>query len=122
MSTQNTRRVVVTGRGVVSSIGIGEQDFWSSIKQGKCGIEQAKTYDIEDLQIKIAGEVKDFDPKEQGLSKQFLMADRYSQFAGIASRQAVEQSASTWRKGTPARCAPRCRSRPAPRGPGSIES
>lgn len=92
MSTQNTRRVVITGRGVVSSIGIGEQDFWSSIKQGKCGIEQAKTYDIEDLQIKIAGEVKDFDPKEQGLSKQFLMADRYSQFAGIASRQAVEQS------------------------------
>ena len=92
MSNSNSKRVVVTGMGVVSSIGIGTDTFWSAIRSGKCGIENAKTYDTEDLQIKIAGEVKDFDPKEQGLSKQFLMADRYSQFAGIAAREAVEQS------------------------------
>jgi nodulation protein E len=92
MSNQQTRRVVVTGTGVVSSLGIGTEKFWSAIKEHKCGIEDAKTYNTEDLQIKIAGEVKDFDPKEEGLTKQFLMADRYSQFAGLAAREAVEQS------------------------------
>lgn len=92
MSNQQTRRVVVTGTGVVSSLGIGTDKFWSSIKNHECGIEDAKTYDTEDLQIKIAGEVKNFDPKEEGLTKQFLMADRYSQFAGLAAREAVKQS------------------------------
>ncbi|GAA6211688.1 beta-ketoacyl-[acyl-carrier-protein] synthase family protein [Hyphomicrobiales bacterium 4NK60-0047b] len=92
MSNQQTRRVVVTGTGVVSSLGIGTDKFWSGIKNHECGIEDAKTYNTEDLQIKIAGEVKDFDPKEEGLTKQFLMADRYSQFAGIAAREAVKQS------------------------------
>ncbi len=92
MSDQQTKRVVITGMGVVSSIGTGADSFWSSIRAGKCGIGDAKTYDTEDLQIKIAGEVQGFDPKEEGLSKQFLMADRYSQFAGIAAREAVEQS------------------------------
>lgn len=93
MSNQQSKRVVITGMGVVSSIGIGVKDFWASIQQEKCGIEAAKLYNTEDLQIKIAGEVKDFDAKAQGLSKQFLMSDRYSQFAGIASREAVKQSA-----------------------------
>jgi nodulation protein E len=92
MSNQQTRRVVVTGTGVVSSLGIGTDKFWSGIKNHECGIEDAKTYNTEDLQIKIAGEVKNFDPKEEGLTKQFLMADRYSQFAGIAAREAVKQS------------------------------
>ncbi len=92
MSNPQSRRVVVTGMGLVSSIGIGTENFWASIKNEKCGIEPALNYNTEDLQIKIAGEVKDFDPKEQGLSKQFLMADRYSQFAGIAAREAVNQS------------------------------
>ena len=92
MSNQKARRVVVTGMGVVSSIGIGVKDFWSAIQSEKCGIEAAKNYDTEDLQIKIAGEVKDFDPRAENLSKQLLMADRYSQFAGLAAREAVEQS------------------------------
>lgn len=92
MSNPQKRRVVVTGMGVVSSIGVGVNDFWSSIKEQKCGIEEARTYKTEDLQIKIAGEVKNFEPKETGLSKQFLLADRYSQFAGIAAREAVTQA------------------------------
>jgi len=89
MSDNSSRRVVITGMGVVSSIGSGVDAFWNGIKRGDCGIQNAETYDIEDLQIKIAGEVKNFDAKENGLSKQFLLSDRYSQFAGIASREAV---------------------------------
>lgn len=96
MSNQQSRRVVVTGMGVVSSIGIGAEKFWSAIQQTECGIEDAKTYATEDLQIKIAGEVKEFDPKAEELSKQFLMADRYSQFAGIAAREAINQSGMTF--------------------------
>lgn len=92
MTNNSKRRVVVTGMGVVSSIGTGADEFWSAIKAGKCGITDAETYPTEDLQIKIAGEVKGYEPKETGLSKQFLMADRYSQFAGLASREAVKQS------------------------------
>lgn len=92
MTDNSKRRVVVTGMGVVSSIGTGADAFWSAIKSGQCGITEPVTYPIEELQIKIAGEVKDFDPKAEGLSKQFLMADRYSQFAGIAAREAVKQS------------------------------
>lgn len=95
MSNQQPRRVVITGMGVISSIGIGVDKFWSAIQQTECGITDAKNYDTEDLQIKIAGEVKDFDPKEEGLTKQFLMADRYSQFAGMAAREAVLQSGMT---------------------------
>lgn len=78
--------------GVIASIGTGVDQFWSGIKTGRCGIADAENYPTEDLQIKIAGEVKNFDPKEEGLAKQFLMADRYSQFAGMAAREAVEQS------------------------------
>lgn len=92
MSDTSSRRVVVTGMGVVSSIGTGVDDFWSSIEKGECGIQGAETYDTEDLQIKIAGEVKGYDPKEANLSKQLMLADRYSQFAGIASTEAVKQS------------------------------
>lgn len=92
MNDTSSRRVVITGMGVVSSIGVGTDNFWSAIKRGDCGITAPTTYDTEELQIKIAGEVKDYDPKEAGLSKQFLLADRYSQFAGIASGEAVKQS------------------------------
>lgn len=107
MTNNTKRRVVVTGMGVVSSIGTGADDFWSAIKSGKCGISEPTIYPIEDLQIKIAGEVKDFDPKAAGLSKQFLMADRYSQFAGIAAREAVKQSGIEMplKLGEGARCA-----------------
>ncbi len=95
MNNQQPRRVVITGMGVISSIGIGVDKFWSAIQQTECGITDAKNYNTEDLQIKIAGEVKNFDPKEEGLPKQFLMADRYSQFAGMAAREAVLQSGMT---------------------------
>jgi len=86
------RRVVVTGQGVVTPIGIGVDTYWSALKKGVCGIGEATSYDTSDLQIKIAAEVKDFEPRERVNSKQFLLADRYSQFAGCAAEEAVNQS------------------------------
>lgn len=86
------RRVVVTGQGVVSAVGTGVDAFWNAIKNGECGIGEATLYSTDELYITIDGEVKNFDAMELGLSKQFLMADRYSQFAGVAAAEAVAQS------------------------------
>ncbi len=86
------RRVVVTGQGVVTPVGTGTETFWNALKRGECGIREVQGFDTEDLFIKIAGEVRDFEPKERLKSKQFLLADRYSQFAGCAADEAVTQS------------------------------
>jgi nodulation protein E len=86
------RRVVVTGQGVVTPLGTGVDRFWAALKNGECGIRQAKSYSTEDLYITIAGEVPDFDPKERLTSKSLLLADKFSQYAGCAAAEAVAQS------------------------------
>jgi len=89
---KDRRRVVVTGQGVVSALGIGQDVFWNALKDGTCGIGEATLYDTGELYITIAGEVDNFEPREHDLTKQFLLADRYSQFAGCAAGEAVAQS------------------------------
>jgi nodulation protein E len=89
---KDRRRVVVTGQGVVSSVGIGTDAFWSALKKSACGIGEVTLFPTDELYITIAGEVKDFDPRERCPSKQFMLADRYSQFAGCAANEAVTQS------------------------------
>ncbi len=56
------RRVVITGIGCVSPIGIGKEQFWQSIKEGRSGIGKITRFDASDLPVQIAGEVRDFDP------------------------------------------------------------
>jgi len=87
-----SRRVVVTGNGVVTPLGVGVDRFWTALQNGECGIRQVRSFPTEDLHIAIAGEVADFDPSRHGLSKPVLLADRYSQVAGCAAREAVRQS------------------------------
>jgi len=58
------RRVVVTGIGVVSPIGIGKEAFWDSLRLGKSGVGRITRFDPSDLPVKIAAEVKDFDPHQ----------------------------------------------------------
>lgn len=86
------RRVVVTGQGVVTPLGTGVEKFWSGLQAGSCGIREVQSFETDELYITIAGEVPDFDPRERELSKQLLMADKYSQYAGCAAREAVQQS------------------------------
>ncbi len=91
----STRRVVVTGTGVISPIGNTVPEFWSSLKAGKCGVDKISGFDLEDLYIHIGGEVKGFDVKERlgGLKDRTLpLADRFSQFAGAAAVEALQQS------------------------------
>ncbi len=90
------RRVVVTGMGVVSPIGLTVPDFWSSIKAGTCGVGPLGGFDTDDLKILIAAQIKDLDHKGRlrhfKRDKLITMADRYSWFAGMAADEAVKMS------------------------------
>ncbi len=92
MGVKGGRRVVVTGQGVVSSIGTGVDSFWSSLRRGACGIGPIKNISLQDLYITIGGEVRDFDPRERCPSKPLMLADRYSQFAGAAAIEGMKQA------------------------------
>ena len=86
------RRVAVTGTGVVSPLGTGAAKFWAAIKRGECGVGPIEGIDLQDLYIRIGGEVRDFDPRTQCKSKALFLADRYSQYAGAAADEAFQQS------------------------------
>jgi nodulation protein E len=90
------RRVVVTGMGVVTPIGLTVPDFWASMKVGKCGVTELGGFPLEDLKILIAAQIKDFDPKARlrhfQRDKLVMHADRYSWFAAAAADEAVKQS------------------------------
>lgn len=86
------KRVVVTGIGVVSSIGIGKEAFWESLKSGKSGISSITRFDTSKLSVKIAGEVKDFDPHRFMDKKLIRRTDRFSWYGIAASKMAVEDA------------------------------
>lgn len=87
-----TRRVVVTGMGAVTPIGIDVESYWSSLKEGRCGVGPITNFDKEDLYIPIAGEIKGFDPAVHVKSKQIQYGERYSWFAGRAAEEAWQMS------------------------------
>lgn len=86
------RRVVITGLGIISPIGTGVTEFFSALKEGKCGIDNVTRFDTEGYAAKIAGEVKDFDPLAYIDKKEAKRMDRFTQFAVAASKMAVESS------------------------------
>lgn len=87
------RRVVITGLGVLSPIGNGKESFYQALRAGKSGIGKITRFDTEAFSTKIAGEVKDFNPEEHIDKKELKKMDRYTQFAVIASKMAVEDAA-----------------------------
>jgi nodulation protein E len=86
------KRVVITGQGVVSAIGATVGDVWASLAAGTCGIAPITNIPTDRLNIKIAAEIKGFDPTLHFDSKSIGMLDRISQLAVVASRQAIRQS------------------------------
>lgn len=85
-------RVVVTGLGVVSPIGIGKEKFWESLKAGQNGIIKITRFDPTGYTAQIAGEVPDFDPVQFIDKKETKRMDRYTQFALAAARLAFEDA------------------------------
>lgn len=87
------RRVAVTGIGVITPIGNNVETYWKNLLDGVCGIDCIKSIPTDDLPVKIAGEVKDFNPADFGIEAGFARKqDKFTIYAVAAAQQAVQQS------------------------------
>lgn len=87
-----TRRVVVTGMGVVTPLGNDVETFWSRLVRGESGVRAIENFDASRVDSKVAGEVVDFDPSSVLDRKEIRRNDRYTQFALVATREAMTQA------------------------------
>ncbi len=85
-------RVVVTGIGALTPLGIGVDVFWSGLTAGRSGIRTIQHFDTSDLEVKIAGEVPDFVPRDFMDFKAARRMDRFSQFGVAAAKMAIDDS------------------------------
>jgi len=88
----NKRRVVITGMGVVTPIGIGLQEFWQGLMEGRNGVELITKFDTSKFDTKFAAEVKNFDPLNYLDKKAAKRMDEYTQFAIGSTTLAIEDS------------------------------
>lgn len=87
------RRVVVTGTGVITPVGNDVQTYWKNLLDGVCGIDFIRSIPVDDLPVKIAGEVKDFNPADYGIEPPFARKqDKFTVYAVAAAWQAVRES------------------------------
>ena len=87
------KRVVVTGMGVITPVGNDVQTYWKNLLDGVCGIDFITSIPTDDLPVKIAGEVKDFNPADYGIEPPFARKqDKFTVFATAAAWQAVNES------------------------------
>lgn len=86
------RRVVVTGIGMINSLGLNREDSFKAIIEGKCGIKTISSFDASEFPVKIAAEITDFDPNSVMDAKEVKKADRFIQLGIKASKEAMEDS------------------------------
>ena len=86
------RRVVITGMGMISPVGVGREACWNALLEGRSGAGQITAFDTEAFSVKIGAEVKDFDPGEIVDLKERKKTDRYAQFALVAAEEALAQA------------------------------
>ncbi|MBU5425775.1 beta-ketoacyl-ACP synthase II [Tissierella pigra] len=84
------KRVVITGLGAVTPIGIGKENFWNSLIQGKSGVGLITRFDTTEFDTKIGAEVKDFNPSDYIDKKEAKRMDRFTQYAVVGSKLAIE--------------------------------
>ena len=99
------RRVVITGLGAVTPVGLTAAESWSAVKAGTCGIAPITLYDASNMKAKLAGEVKGFDPANYMEKREARKIDRFAQFALAAAQEAVAQSGLDFTQEDPYRCA-----------------
>lgn len=87
-----TRRVVITGMGVITPIGCDVESFWTNLVAGKSGISHIDTFDVSEYTTRIAGLVRDFNPEPYMENKEWRRLDRFAQFAIDATIQAVRDA------------------------------
>ncbi|MCD5383242.1 beta-ketoacyl-ACP synthase II [candidate division WOR-3 bacterium] len=86
------KRVVITGLGVVTPVGLSKEVFWSSLLEGRSGVSSITRFDTSGFSVRIAAELKDFFPEKLLSPKRARRLDRYAQFAICASIEAVKDS------------------------------
>lgn len=99
------RRVVITGLGAMTPIGLGAAESWENAKAGRCGIGPITLYDASQMKAKLAGEVKNFVPEDYVEKREVRKLDRYAQLALAAAAEAVAQSGLDLSAEDPYRCA-----------------
>lgn len=87
------KRVVITGMGVISPVGNTLDEFWESLVAGRCGIDTITRFDTADFKVKIAAEVKGFDPLLYMEKSDLRKTDLFVQYALAAAAQAMAHSA-----------------------------
>ena len=90
-----SERVVITGMGAVTPLGLDIETSWQAALEGQSGIGRISLFDPSQMQCQIAGEVKEFDPTRYMQPKEARRNDRSVQLAMAAARQAVEQAELT---------------------------
>ena len=86
------RRVVVTGVGMINSLGLTRDSSFKAIVEGKCGIKKISSFDATNMPVSIAGEIIDFDPASVMDAREVKKADRFIQLALKSSKEAMEDS------------------------------
>ncbi len=89
---EKRRRVVITGLGLVSPLGIGVEQTWSALCSGKSGVAPITLFDATDLKTRIAAEVKDFDPLDFFPKKEARRMERFLAFAVVGAKMALENA------------------------------
>ena len=98
-----SRRVVVTGLGAITPIGLGVENFWEGIRESKIGFGPITKFDVSDYKCKLAAEVKDFDGKNYMDPKTAKRMELFCQYAVAAAKEAIEDAALDMEKEDPYR-------------------
>ena len=96
------KRVVVTGMGAITPIGIGVESFWEGLVSGRSGVGPITLFDASEHKVRIAGEVSDYDPADHFELKELRRIDRYTQFFLVAVREAMANAGLAYEEDDPA--------------------
>ncbi len=86
------RRIVITGLGVLASTGIGKEEFWDGLKEGRSGVKPITLFDISTCRTRLGGEINDFKPEEILGQKGLRNLDRTTKLALCAAQLALDDS------------------------------
>lgn len=98
------KRVVVTGMGTVNPLGSNLETFWSNVKKGTLGISKIDTFDTTEVEVSVAGIVRDFNPADYLDKKDIRHMERFTQFAVASAKQALADCGSDLKDLDPYRC------------------
>ena len=87
-----SRRVAVTGIGLITPLGLSNKETWDAICNGRSGVKNVERFDVTDHKTKIGGEIKDFNPEDFMNPKEARRTDRFIQYAVASTKLAIEDS------------------------------